>query len=50
MQRAIDLARETNASGLVLSTSIDNSSSQGLYESLGFTRDQDFYHYYLNFK
>ncbi|MEO1144362.1 MAG: GNAT family N-acetyltransferase [Cyanobacteria bacterium J06638_22] len=47
MQRAIAFAKETNAIRLALATQITNTSAQPLYESLGFSKDQDFYHYGL---
>ena len=47
MQRAIAFAKETNAIRLALATQVKNTSAQPLYESLGFSKDQDFYHYGL---
>ncbi len=45
MRAAADLARETDAVRIVLSTQVANVAAQSLYESLGFEKDQDFYHY-----
>jgi len=43
-----EFAKVTGAKGLVLQTGINNSAAQGLYESLGWKRDELFYSYYLN--
>lgn len=40
-------AQETGAIGMTLATQISNLSAQTLYESLGYTRDEEFYHYSL---
>ena len=45
-----EYARKTNAKGVALSTAIDNVRAQGIYERLGYKKDQDFYHYYLKLK
>jgi ribosomal protein S18 acetylase RimI-like enzyme len=47
MQRAHQLAEETQANGLVLETAVTNVVAQRLYESLGWKRDDEFYRYYL---
>lgn len=47
MNRARDLARETGASRIDLSTATDNHRAQRLYERLGYQRDQDFFVYSL---
>ncbi len=47
MDRARRLAEDTGAKGLVLATKLDNKNAQRLYESLGYRRDEDFYHYEL---
>jgi ribosomal protein S18 acetylase RimI-like enzyme len=39
--------RETGAVRLALSTQISNGSAQKLYESLGYVKDEEFYHYGL---
>ncbi|PJZ41504.1 GNAT family N-acetyltransferase [Leptospira kmetyi] len=45
IQRAASLARETGAKYLSLSTAFDNHPAQKLYESIGFVKDQEFFHY-----
>jgi ribosomal protein S18 acetylase RimI-like enzyme len=47
MERARQLARETGAKRLTLATALDNFTAQRLYESLGYQRDEKFYHYSL---
>jgi ribosomal protein S18 acetylase RimI-like enzyme len=47
MQAAAEQARRNGAVALVLSTAKTNRSAQGLYESLGWRRDDDFYEYWL---
>jgi GNAT superfamily N-acetyltransferase len=47
MERARVWARETGAKRLVLATALDNVTAQKLYESLGYHRDERFYHYSL---
>jgi ribosomal protein S18 acetylase RimI-like enzyme len=42
---AADFARAQGAASLSLSTGVDNSAAQHLYESLGWTRDESFYEY-----
>ena len=49
VERAHQLAYETQANGLVLETAVTNTVSQRLYESLGWKRDEEFYRYYLAF-
>ena len=49
MNRARDLARETGASRLELSTATDNLVAQRLYERLGYQRDEAFFVYSLEF-
>ena len=46
MQRAQEFAQETNASGLMLETAVDNHTAQRLYEGLGWKRDNEFYRYF----
>lgn len=48
MERARQWAVETKAKGLVLETAVTNVAAQRLYESLGWKRDDLFYHYYLD--
>ena len=44
---AADFARVQGAASLSLSTGVDNATAQGLYESLGWTRDESYYEYNL---
>ena len=48
MEKARIFAIETDAKGLILETAIDNKPAQALYESLGYTRDDEYYRYFLN--
>jgi ribosomal protein S18 acetylase RimI-like enzyme len=45
---AENFARETKAVRIILATQTSNTAAQSLYESLGYVKDQDFYHYALN--
>lgn len=45
IQRAEQLANETDSAFIMLSTAIDNTKAQALYESNGFMRDEAFYVY-----
>ena len=47
MNRARQLAEETDADALILETATDNLIAQKLYERLGYRRDQEFYRYAL---
>jgi GNAT superfamily N-acetyltransferase len=47
MERAREHARETGAGGLSLATQRTNVTAQRLYESLGWVRDEEFFHYEL---
>ena len=47
MNRAHQLAEETDADALILETATDNLTAQKLYERLGYRRDQEFYRYAL---
>lgn len=47
MEAARRLALETGATGLSLATASDNLVAQGLYEGLGYRRDERFFHYFL---
>lgn len=47
IRAAADFAKGTGAIRVTLSTQISNVTAQSLYESLGFSKDQDFYHYDL---
>ena len=43
MDRAKQLAEVTGACQIMLQTAADNMTAQGLYETLGYQRDNDFY-------
>jgi ribosomal protein S18 acetylase RimI-like enzyme len=43
-------AQSTEAIKIILATQIFNCSAQALYESLGYTKDKEFYHYSLRLK
>lgn len=47
MQAAEGYAAQTGAVRVSLSTQITNAQAQALYESRGYQRDQEFYHYSL---
>lgn len=47
LESARQWAISTNAKGLVLETEITNQTAQRLYESLGWQRETDTYHYAL---
>ena len=47
LEAAAAFAREQGADRLELATATDNLAAQRLYESLGWQRDQAFYHYTL---
>lgn len=49
MEHAQTFALESGAAGLTLATAVDNVSAQAFYESLGWVRDEMFYHYDLYF-
>src|SRR2546430_8504474 len=49
LDRAERWARETGAKGLTLSTELTNATSQRLYESAGWTQDDEFVHYHRFF-
>lgn len=48
LRRAEQLARETHARRLELSTATDNLAAQQLYEKLGWQRETKFFHYHLD--
>lgn len=48
MNAAKDYAKETQACWIMLQTHISNKTAQGLYESLGYQRDEECYYYYLS--
>lgn len=43
-----EYAVESKAKGIALETGVGNKGAQKLYEQLGYTRDDEYYHYYLN--
>lgn len=47
LERARQFALETGAKGLTLTTAIDNSTAQSVYEAAGWQRDREFYTYHL---
>jgi len=47
IDRARQLALDTGARGLALSTAHNNHTAQSLYEHLGFVQDKHFFHYFL---
>jgi GNAT superfamily N-acetyltransferase len=47
MRAAEEFARSVGASRLDLGTGVANTTAQSLYESLGWQRDEEFYHYSL---
>jgi GNAT superfamily N-acetyltransferase len=47
MNQAQEHAKSTNAVRLILATEVTNTIGQHLYESLGYLRFDDFYHYVL---
>ena len=47
MNQATDFAKEKGACWLMLQTERINEKAQGLYESLGYKRDEECYYYYL---
>ena len=48
MNKAEEFARSTGAVRIALSTQISNPIAQYLYESRGYKKDEDFYHYALS--
>jgi GNAT superfamily N-acetyltransferase len=44
---AENYARETGAVRIILATQISNVAAQALYESFGYSKDQEFHHYAL---
>jgi GNAT superfamily N-acetyltransferase len=47
LSAAADFASATGAIRMSLSTQITNTTAQSIYESLGYCKDEDFYHYSL---
>ncbi|MGF1764323.1 N-acetyltransferase family protein [Aliivibrio kagoshimensis] len=48
MERAKEHAAETKAKGLALETAVTNDKAQGLYESLGYEKQSDYFSYFLS--
>lgn len=48
MQKAKELALETEAKAVSLQTAKDNKNAQSLYEDLGYIKDEEFYSYSLS--
>ena len=48
MNAAAEFGRATGAVRIVLSTQIANTPAQNLYASLGYQKDENFYHYALS--
>jgi len=46
INKAIALAKETKAKGILLETGKENVNAQKLYETIGFTKDSNYYYYY----
>ena len=47
MSAAENFARKTECARIVLATQISNVAAQSLYESRGYAKDKEFYHYAL---
>ncbi len=45
LERAERWAQETGAKGLTLTTAMTNQTAQQLYESVGWKKDEEFFHY-----
>ncbi|XDD49978.1 GNAT family N-acetyltransferase [Leptospira sp. WS92.C1] len=48
IDRSVSLARSDGSKYLELSTATDNTNAQKLYESYGFVKDEEYFHYSLN--
>ena len=49
LNHAVDFCREQGAKFVLLETAVDNLPAQGLYESAGWKRDDEFYTYLFEF-
>lgn len=47
ISQAGSFARKTGAVRIILATQVSNTIAQSLYESLGYVKDKNFYHYTL---
>ncbi|WP_223700030.1 GNAT family N-acetyltransferase [Sutcliffiella deserti] len=43
---AIEFAKETSASGVLLETGEENTRAQGLYEKIGFKKESNYFYFY----
>ena len=50
MEAAKKHAEETEALRVDLATQVSNGIAQTLYETMGYTKNESFYHYSLNIK
>ena len=48
IDRARQLAIDTNAKGIIIETAVDNDAAQRLYDKYGFVRDAEFHRYFLS--
>ena len=48
LNRIKEFAKETNSKGIALETDITNVNAQGLYESLGYIKNNEHYYYFLD--
>ncbi|WP_423802281.1 N-acetyltransferase family protein [Neobacillus sp. SAB-20_R2A] len=46
IHKAIEMARDTGAKGVLLETASDNIPAQGLYEKIGFKRETHYFYYF----
>ncbi|CAG9621894.1 GNAT family N-acetyltransferase [Sutcliffiella rhizosphaerae] len=46
VEKAIEFAKETGATGLLLETGKENSNAQKLYEKTGFHQESNYFYYY----
>jgi ribosomal protein S18 acetylase RimI-like enzyme len=47
MDAAAHFGRETGAIRIILATQVSNAAAQSLYQSLGYSKNEDFYYYAL---
>lgn len=48
LEQVKEFSEESGAKGVGLQTAVANTTAQGLYESLGYEKDTEFYSYFLN--
>ncbi|MCH6265511.1 MULTISPECIES: GNAT family N-acetyltransferase [Neobacillus] len=46
INKAIEMAQDTGAKGVLLETASDNIPAQGLYEKIGFKRESHYFYYF----